>query len=681
MKTMRQQKLLFALLALVLILGACKGESPTAPPPGTGTPPPGGGTPTTTLTLTASSATPVVDSTVTITAQVTIDGAPAPNGTAVEFALAGDGGFEDSTAKSIIKTTTNGVAVTTITSSVAGTNIVSATINNVSRNVTVTFTVRPPGEGPIDTTPSIESVVPSVGRPSGGETIRINGKNFKAPVRVLFDTGAPLPIEAFVVQVTDTFIDVISPAVNLGAGQQLETDIIVITEAGTANERRVEREDAFIFRNVQLTPSISTTSPNSGPVTGGTRVQIFGEGFQAPVQVLFGAAEAKVITVTFSEIMVESPAGRDTNPDGSGTVTGPVPITVRNIASATSTVFEDGFRYVSALDITAFRPNVGPATGGTDITIDGIGFLAPVEVTVGGLRATVLRVSGTQILARTAPAPTPCATASVSIQVTNVVNGDFEIYGDAPEEQAFTYVGVQPLITSLSPSTGVRPGGSLAVVVRDPGIGPLGFADIRFALNGRTIIPSPSSITDGAGNTTFNLAVPTTGFTFPTVGCTIEGESLAGTQLGPTEVGITFNNLTTSCSDTTTVLILPPDPNPCLTTPRPTVADPSGCAVPPAATVGATAGFPTTSTDTITIENEENSQPLNITNVTISGNNASEFRITPTTASNITGGGSQVFTLTFDPTTAGAKDATVTFTTNSTLTPTLTVCVQATAVP
>lgn len=680
MKTMKQ-KTSTALVALVLILGACKGESPTAPPPGTGvppgTPPPAGAV---TINLTASNANPLVDSSVVITATVTQDGQPVPNGTAVEFQSTG-GGLDGSTATSLIKTTTNGVATVTLTAAVAGTVTVQATIGNVSRQVSVAFRTTPPVEPPPNTAPTITSVTPEIGFPSGGQIIRITGTNFTAPVRVLFDVGQPLPVEGFVTNVTPTTIDVTTPSVNLGAGQELVADIIVITQAGTATEQRVERTGAFTFRNERLEPRFTTASPNSGPVTGRTTVTIFGDGFQAPVQVLFGAAEARVITVEFSRIVVESPAARDTSPGGSGTVTGFVPITIRNINSQTSITAEEAFRYIAALDITSFRPVVGPATGGTDITIDGTGFVPPVNVMVAGQQATVIRANGTQILVRTSSLPTPCAPASGAVIVTNVDNGDFEIFGDSPEELQFQFQAVQPFITSITPGGGVAPGGSLTVVVRDPGVGPFGAADIRFAMLDRILIPSPSQITQGAGPTTFSVAIPTTGFDFPTVACTTAG-GLAGERLGPVEEPLTFTNVSTGCSNIATVIINPPAPNVCLSPPTATVTTPAGaaCATPDDASVTGV-GFPSTTTEQIVIANGPNAQPLNITNVAISGSDATEFRITPTTASNIAAGGSQSFTLTFDPTTAGVKNATVTFTTNSPTTPTLTVCVQATAAP
>jgi hypothetical protein len=674
MKAMRQQKSWIALLALLFIFAACKGESPTAPPPGGGpgpAPPPTG----LALTLTASNASPVVDSLVTVTATVTQNGAPAPDGTAVEFSTNGGSFSATETVTSILRTTVNGNATVQLRSTVAGLIRVLATVGNLSRTVDVTFRVGDVTPQPPNLAPAITAVTPAIGTPAGGQRILITGRNFREPVRVLFDTGGPLPVEAFVTSRTDTSIEVLTPGVNLGAGQQLVADVIVITQAGSATEARAELEDAFTFRNEQLTPRVSTASPVSGPVTGGTRVTLFGDGFQHPVQVLFGAAEAKIVgPVEFNQIIVESPAARDTSDTGSGTVTGPVPITVRNINSQTQTVLDNGFHYVAAIDITSFRPLSGPATGGTDVVIDGIGFLAGADVTIAGIRATVLQVTGTRILARTVALPSACSGATGPIRVTNPVNGDFEEFN----EEVFSYVPVLPLITSV---TSTVPGDDITVVVRDPGVGALGSADIRFTLNDRTLIPSPDRITNGTGTQPFSVVLPLTGFTFPQEACTTGG-GLAGTRAGAAELPLTFNNLSTGCSTTTTVTIQPPLPNPCLAPPVATVTTPAGgsCATPGVASVTGV-GFPTTTTAPITISNGSESQPLNITSVAISGSNASEFRISPTSATNIAAGGSANFTLTFDPTTAGAKDAVVTFTTNSTSTPTLTVCVQAIAAP
>ena len=664
-----------ALLALVLLaFGACKGDSPTAPPPGTtppgNTPPPSG----VTLVVTTSNVDPLVDSTVVITATVTENGQPVPNGTAVEFQTT-NGTFTDTNATSTVRTTTNGVATATLTSSTAGLSRTSITVNNVTRTVDVTFRARPVTNPPPTTTPTITSVTPSIGRPAGGETIRITGTNFTAPVRVLFDTGTGSPVEGFVVNRTDTTIDVITPAVNLGAGQQLISSIIVITAAGTTSEQRAEVASGFTYRNESLTPVIHTLTPNSSPIEGGTRVSIFGEGFQAPVQVLFGSAEARIIETRFSEIIVEAPAARDTNPNGSGTVTGPVAVTVRNINSNTQVSVGDRFRYISKMQITTVKPVVGSSLGNTEVIIDGTGFDSPLDVQIAGVQAQVLEVSGTRLRVRTGRLPQTCSSATGPITVTNTANGDTDTYGDAANEAGFTYNAVQASIIGIAGT--LAPGGVVSVTVRNPGIGPNGEGTPRFTIAGRTLIPAPSINTDPIGPTTFTFTLPTTGFTFPTVACTTGG-SEPGTQLGPTETNLVYTNAVAGCSDTISVTIQPPTPNPCLTEPQPIVTDPAvGCATAPATTVAGPA-----TTANITIQNDTEAQTLNITNATISGPNGSEFSITPTSSLNIPAGGSRSFTVTFDPTTAGlGKQATVTFSTNSSSRPTVTVCLRGDANP
>ncbi len=679
MKAMRQQKSWMALLALLFLFASCKGESPTAPPTSTSGP---GPTPSTgtTVTLTASNANPVVDSVVLITAAVTINGQPAPDGTAVEFASTGGSFSATEIVTSVLRTTTNGIATVQLRSTVAGSIRVQAAVGSVSRTVDVLFRLDPTPPLPETPVPTITSVTPNIGLPSGGERILIVGKNFKEPVRVLFNTGAALPVEAFVVSRTDTAIEVLTPSVNLGAGQQLISDIIVITQAGTASEARAELADSFTFRNDVLTPRIGTATPNSGPVTGGTRVTIFGDGFQSPVQVLFGAAEARVVTIEFSQIIVESPAARDTSDNGSGTVTGPVSITVRNINSGTETTLGAGFRYVAAMDITSFRPLLGPATGGTDVVIDGIGFLSPVDVTIAGVRAVVLQVTGTRLLVRTGPLPSSCTGASGSILVTNVNNGDFEDFS----AESFTYIPVLPMITSTSPDPAV-PGESLTVTVRDPGLGPLGAADIRFDVGGRTLIPNPDRITTGAGIQAFSMSLPLTGFTFPTVACDAGG-GLIGTRLGDAEVDLTFRNLSNSCSTSTTIFVtLPPGvANPCVPPPpQATVTNPANTSCPGLdfGDVDVDAGA---TTRNITIANTAPPGSANLVFPAPTLTSGTAFSIgTPPGGYpvSVAPGGSVNIPVSFDPAVVGIDQGNVRITTNDPARPTINVCVTGNGIP
>ncbi|HEX7707779.1 MAG TPA: IPT/TIG domain-containing protein [Thermoanaerobaculia bacterium] len=673
MKTFRERSIRVVLLTTLFLFAACKGETPTAPPPGGGAPP-GGGTPPAsgvTINLATSNANPLVDSTVVVTATVTQNGAQVPNGTAVEFVTTN--GTLDGGGTSIIKTTTNGVATVILSSGTAGSSRVTATVNNVSQAATVTFQPRPTTEPQPNTSPTITSITPAVGKPAGGETIRITGTNFRGPIRVLFDLGGAMPVEAFVIGHTGSLIEVVTPAVNLGAGQQLEARIIVITEAGTASEERVDRAAAFTFRNERLTPIISTASPNSGPIAGGTIVTLFGEGFQYPVQVLFGSAEARIIDVKYAQIIVEAPTARDTNPNGSGTVTGPINVIVRNINSQTEATLTGGFRYVAAMQITSVAPVSGPATGGTVVVIDGTGFVSPVDVTVAGQRARVLDASsGTRLVVQTEPLPISCSGASGAVIVTNVANGDSDTYGDAANEVNFVYHAVSPFFTALVATGGGTPvpGSSLTATIRDPGVGPLGQADIRFEIAGRTLIPSPSLITTGSGSQQFTMALPTTGFEFPTESC-VTGLG-TGTRLGPVEAQLLFRNLSTGCTDTATITVNPPGANSCVVPPPQATVSPAGCVIAGSSEVASPAA-----PQTITFTNGAPAGGQTLTVQVISNTNPGEFNVAPANQS-IPAGGSQGFSVTFTPSATGARSGSVTFATNDPARPQITVCMTGT---
>ena len=531
---MRQRKMTFALLALLLLFAACKAETPTAPTVGGGTPT-GGQTPPTnaTVTISASPQNALVNSNVTITATVKVNNQNVPNGTAVQFATT-LGTFTDTGGVTTLKITTDGVATATLTSAAAGTATVSATVNNVSARTTVTFSTQPVMPQPPSTTPTITAVSPSTGRPQGGEQVIITGTNFISPVRVLFDPGmGATPKEAFVVSVSPTQIVVVTPAVDVAAGTTLATDVIVLTQAGTPTEQRVVKAQGFTFASATLTPVIRAVQPTSGPIVGGTRITIIGDAFQSPVQVFFGAAEAQVISVNFSQIIVMSPRSSDTAPGGSGVVTGPVDIIVRNINSGTSVTLPGGFRYTPKMVITTVAPTEGPFTGGTRVRIDGSGFDDPLAVVVAGVAAQVVSVSGSQVIAITNGVNlTGCSDVTGPIVVTNTDNGDSAM------GPAFIFRTPKPLITGVSPNP-ANLGGTTNITV----LNALGFARISIGGTPVNIIaqtPNPN------GTTTFTVQLPPT-LPLATMAC-----SAGGAAQIPTAFDVTYLSATTGCTDTFT---------------------------------------------------------------------------------------------------------------------------------
>jgi hypothetical protein len=539
MLNMKTRYILLAMMAVLALLAGCKGESPTSPTNNPTTPPGGSVTPPTgaQVSLTVSTATPQVNSSSVITATVTQNGQPVANGTAVEFTT-DLGTFTEANAQTMIRTTTNGVATATLTSSAAGPANITATVNNVSAKTKVTFSAIPTQIPPPDLTPIISSVSPTIGKPQGGDVVTITGKNFVNP-KVIFDFGGGKTVPAFIQSSSSTTIQVLTPGVDLGAGQQKTANIIVINNPGTPNEQTITAATPFTFQSEVLTPKVTTVSPASGPIDGGTRVTIFGEGFQAPIQIFFGNAEAQLVSgVTFSQITVIAPPASATAPTGSGTVLGTVDIRIVNINSGTQVTAPAIFRYIAKMQITAFGPGVGSFLGGTTVTIDGTGFNDPVAVSIGGVAASVVSVNGSRIVATTGAILTPtCSDTTGPVIVTNIDNGD-----TATSTAVFTYHVPKPVIVGVSASPTLTLGGSFTVNVVNPGAAP------------QVVVGNfPASATNNNGVLT--VVVPTQ-LTLQTKSC-----SAGGTAPQATTFPITITDPFTSCTVTlaNAVTVNPPN--------------------------------------------------------------------------------------------------------------------------
>jgi len=603
-----------ALMALTALFAGCKGESPTAPPPITGTSGTGsgstGGQPPVgaSIALTVSTAAPFTGSTSTITATVTLNNAPVPNGTAVEFATTTvNANFTDTTDNptTLIRTTTSGVAKATVTSSIAGPVVVTVTVNNVTKSVTLNFQDPVITQPPTPTTPTITSISPVTGLPTGNQSVTITGTNFRVPVRVLFDpANGQAPKEGFVTSVTPTQITVNTPAFDLGVAQQLIANITVIVEAGTPTEQRVTKSAAFTITAPVLTPVVRSLNPTSGPIDGGTIVTITGDAFEAPVQVFFGSAQAAVTNVQFHTIQVVSPTARDTNPDGSGPKTGAVDVKVLNQNSGKSVVATAAFRYVNKAQITAVTPDQGPFTGGTRVLIDGTGFNEPVTVYLDGIAASVTKVTPTEITAiSNGIAIASCGDSTGPVIVTNVDNGD-----SATAPTPWIYRVIKPVIVGVSSGSIVAGGSATVTVANAVGIPRILIGGIGAAITGQT---------DNAnGTTTFTIQVPSTLVLTPQA---CDGAPGA-TARQATAFDVTYTSLTTTCTDTLVKgLTVSPPATPTLFV-TPNGFQPFSATITPG-TVGPPATPPTVANppaQTVQIV-DTGAGPLTITSVTTSG--------------------------------------------------------------
>jgi hypothetical protein len=393
-------------------------------------------------------------------------------------------------------------------------------------------------------------------------------------------------------------------------------------------------------------------------VTGGTRVTIIGEAFQEPVQVLFDTAEARVLDVGYNQILVETPAARDTAPTGSGTVVGPVTVSVKNINSNQTSSLAAAFNYKAAMQITGVTV-ISNADGTARLTIDGIGFIAPLIAVVrtgqGDISLSQISVSGTRIVA-IAPRviPETCGTdLEGPVVVTNIVNGDQAL------GPIFGFPVLEPQIVSITPTIvtiGVNTSVAVRVLNPIPGV-------TRFIIGGKTLFPS-GSVNNGDGSVTFTVPLPTN-LDFPTEECGTDGERDA-----PLDVNVEYvASNDPSCNDQVVeALTVSSGDATCRTPPAPE-ADVTAPPQPGCLTINA----PNNTTNTSGIITIANTGNAGLT-VSAAAFPAVSFTVLPANAT-IPAGGSQNFTVTFIPAGGGDVLGNVAFTTNDADEATINVCV------
>ncbi len=191
-------------------------------------------------------------------------------------------------------------------------------------------------------------------------------------------------------------------------------------------------------------PGVTGVSPAGGPATGGTIVTITGTNLAGVLAVHFGTAAATSFTV-------ESPSAiTATAPPGTGTVD----VTVTGGAGTSPPVAADRFTYRLAPTVTKLSAKGGPATGGTEVTIEGTELGGATEVRFGGVPAASFKVlSGTSITAIS-----PASTAGTVDVTVKGVGGTSAIN----RKDHFKYA---PVVESVSPSHGPVAGGTSVVVV------------------------------------------------------------------------------------------------------------------------------------------------------------------------------------------------------------------------
>lgn len=287
------------------------------------------------------------------------------------------------------------------------------------------------------TQPAVFSLNPSSGPNGGGTRVRIRGEGFRSPVQVFFGSGSSPSsfngVEASVDSVTANEIVVTTPSAT-GFGQQNLNSTVDVLVRNVESGFATIASSAFSYGTPVL---ITAAGPTAGPYTGGTRVTIHGQGFDAPVAVSIDGIGQTVLSVTGTEIVIRTVGVNVGNCPSDGTIEADG-FSVTNVESGDSAEADITFSYIVPTPvITGVSPNSGPESGNTPVSVQGLDFTDPVRVLFGDQAAPVesLAGDGTSIDVRT---PTfsgdleeePCGNGgmrfvptAVDVEVENLVTG------------------------------------------------------------------------------------------------------------------------------------------------------------------------------------------------------------------------------------------------------------------
>jgi hypothetical protein len=282
--------------------------------------------------------------------------------------------------------------------------------------------------------PQVFSVTPASGTNDGGTTVTINGTGFVAPVQVFFQGGTPpVGLEASVQSVSSTRIVATTPAAR-GFGQSLANNTADIRVKNVNSGFETTSVGAFRFGSKVIITSFAPGQLAFNDTT--TQITIHGQGFESPATVGIAGVAARVLSVSGTEIVVQSPGIRVTTCRDSS---GPVSEVNINTGDGDSTQSGDGpvasFVYIVPVTaISSVGPSSGGEFGGDQVTILGSGIDANTRVQFGdqvavfvrtvpgGIVVTSPRFTGqfqTQVCTSGSQQGTQKIATSVDIKVTN----------------------------------------------------------------------------------------------------------------------------------------------------------------------------------------------------------------------------------------------------------------------
>ncbi len=289
--------------------------------------------------------------------------------------------------------------------SVASDTSLSATAPSGTSGISAGVSVQVPGvsgtSAPATASlPVVTGVSPSTGGIAGGTTVTVSGSGLTGANQVDFVTpaGSSTPAAWFAVN-SDGSITAVSPAGSDSTGYD---NVRVVTPMG---ESATSTSDQFVYG-----PTVSSITPSSGPVTGGTTVTVTGSGFDADggvttVEPDFGVAKASFTINSDSQMTVTMPPAYLGEPASTQLLLATAGVSGQYLQD--DYVTSQFFTYTPVSPtVTSLSPDFGGIAGGTTVTVNGSGFFSgatTVSFGSAGAGTNVTVVSPTQLTVTSPP--------------------------------------------------------------------------------------------------------------------------------------------------------------------------------------------------------------------------------------------------------------------------------------
>ncbi len=227
--------------------------------------------------------------------------------------------------------------------------------------------------------PVIRSITPNTNTILGGASATLNGANFL--------NGATVTIGG-TVATNVVFKSTTQLTIRIPKGTAGPADVVVTNPDG----KSVTLPGSFTYTH--LAPIITSITPNTDTILGGTSVTLNGANFLNGATVTFGGQDATDVVVSSTKISAKVPSGK----------VGTVGVTITNPDGQSATL-PGSFTFTHLPPVvTSITPDNGTISGRASVTLNGENFQPGAIVTFGERDATdIIVLSSTEISAKAPP--------------------------------------------------------------------------------------------------------------------------------------------------------------------------------------------------------------------------------------------------------------------------------------